>query len=292
MDTMNHQRNGFTLIELLVVISIIALLIAILLPALGAARLAAQKMQNNTNLRSLQQSMAIYAQDNKDYYTGLNSKGEVKAGSEFDGSYAGLTLNGAGGNHQTGIGMVPRFLELLQTEILAPEHILSPVEKAPGRAPWSTSSGRDYLQSVDISYAILCLRWNNYPGLNTLNTPGSQVKLGGATGQAWRGEMGASTPIFSDRNAALNSGEYSSLWRQDDWEGGVVFNDNHVEHLQDKLIENIKLGQTVIPQDNLFDVSGGSGVNGETWGEHAVMIKNRTWVTFGQIGGLNGIDSW
>ncbi|HTV47014.1 MAG TPA: prepilin-type N-terminal cleavage/methylation domain-containing protein [Phycisphaerae bacterium] len=57
-------RAGFTLIELLVVISIIALLIAILLPSLAKAKELANRVACSANIRSIIQSMTIYAQSN------------------------------------------------------------------------------------------------------------------------------------------------------------------------------------------------------------------------------------
>ena len=60
---MSRPRHGFTLIELLVVISIIALLIAMLLPALGGARQAGQNVVCQSNNRSLGFAASMHFED-------------------------------------------------------------------------------------------------------------------------------------------------------------------------------------------------------------------------------------
>ena len=94
---MMPARRAFTLIELLVVISIIALLVGILLPALGAARRTARSAICLTNQRQIMTAQHSYAADNKDVFApGQDWKILVYEGENIEAPYWFVILTARG----------------------------------------------------------------------------------------------------------------------------------------------------------------------------------------------------
>lgn len=128
------RTRAFTLIELLVVISIIALLIAILLPALGQARETARAAQCKSNLRQLATSSINFASD-YDQFVPWNFQSFMWNDWLGAGGYDGRNLTKAQGlasGLPNGAAAVPADLYSCPSDTISRTTDGSPISYQPG----------------------------------------------------------------------------------------------------------------------------------------------------------------
>jgi prepilin-type N-terminal cleavage/methylation domain-containing protein len=221
-----RKTKAFTLIELLVVISIIALLIGILLPALGAARRTARQMQNSTQVRGIHTALVLFAQGNGTYYPGRTNTGANAA------AHAGQSAP---------LQVENRFRELLEDNYFTGEYAISPSET---KTPWTNLA----VSSANYSYAMLGQVASTDTGENK---------------NEWRETTNTEAPVLGDRAISnTTTGFYKSVHTnpqtsQTEWRGSVGWNDNHVTFEADATVDT-GIGSVSNTNDFLFDAVNSS----------------------------------
>ncbi|MCA9119708.1 MAG: DUF1559 domain-containing protein [Planctomycetaceae bacterium] len=193
-------RRAFTLVELLVVIAIIGILVALLLPAVQAAREAARRMQCSNNLKQIGIALHNYHDTYKTFPYSVSHSGSITTGLTTSGSANAGTNGGVDGvgkiggvlNHRGWLLMLP-FLEQqsLQDQLdlnlaTGSQATRNGGQVRGGLQPGAAGNANDLVVSKDVP-AFLCPSDPNvtfYPNVGDTNygvSPSSSVRGGAYT---------------------------------------------------------------------------------------------------------------
>ncbi len=263
---MKKQNRAFTLIELLVVIAIIALLIGILLPAIGKAKKTANQLKDSTQVRSIVQALVVFAGNNKDQYP-LPSRIDKND----------KTIVTPGGSSAIVKDKTQHIISvLIQQGVIETEICLSPVEVGnfeqykdyeadrPAGAVGSTDAEKaQALWDPNFRANALDAKYNNgtASGAGTASDPGgfsyAHIPPFLLRRAQWQNTFSAVEPVISTRGAVfrLDGAGTTGTWQlftdtgnsngktplgtssvtlsmfgsRSEWSGNIGFNDSHVE---------------------------------------------------------------
>src|SRR5260221_447971 len=203
-------RRGFTLLELIIVIGIIALLLAILLPAMEKAREQANNLRCATNLNQIGVALLIYSNENHGHYprTTYDPAAPLCAGTN-----AAAPDPFGGGGPQANDVTTPFFL-LMRSQRVPPQIFNEPYrdeledEPEPAKDLSSRSNFTDYKKNLGYSIA------NPYPSAAAV-----------AAGYQFVNKMNPAFALAADLNPGAGAGKNS---RNHERRGqNVLFADYH-----------------------------------------------------------------
>ncbi len=231
----------------------VALLIGILLPAIGAARRTSRQMQNSAQIRGVVQGCILAGQGNNNYFPGLSPAGSGTFAA-VPGTYPVTASDQSVSN---------RFAILLNGSYFTPEYMRSPVETT-----YKTDATPGSAVTTDnFSYAMLQIS-------------GTDADAG--RDAEWSSTINGMAAVMGDRANTIDNGlsetsihvskTTDAASSPHDWRGSVGFGDNHVEFMTSAVMPSTKYGRDVNTNDNLFSNDDGSSTVND--GSNALFIYN------------------
>ena len=207
------KKNSFTLIELLVVIAIIAILAAILLPALNSARERGRNASCVNNLKQMNHGFVFYADNFDGYYMPLDSA---------NGKNSALWQNCLA---EFGLG-TEKFSSLLDYAKY-PAFYACPSAKAPGYG-WTEKTSTDKL-SYGYCNAIFD-RWEKCK-VTRIKNPSSKIMLTDVEARSPVSSSGNYFYFFKPSSKSMDGNSQSTNWLVANWHNGgtsALWIDGHV----------------------------------------------------------------
>jgi len=211
-----RTSHGFTLIELLVVVSIIALLIAILLPSLNQARESARRVVCGTNLKQIGYAISMYTMDAKGTYPPK----EAPTGQVTVASWLGKA------GQTTGYNAITPRMRYLNKYLGVPKDVADDAEVELAHCPGDTfpipyvgnmthydARGTTYTVNANPAYPSLIDSDNNPIGVTDVKRPAHFVVMAG---------HGAQQAVWGNVDKAAQN-----FWHVEPYRWNILFADGH-----------------------------------------------------------------
>ena len=258
-------RRGFTLVELLVVMAIIALLLAILLPALTRSKQLARQVKDATQVKQIHTAFLTFSRS-------------------FEGRFPtpGL-INRLGGTPGQGAEDISKnshaalYSACIAQNYFSPQLCVSPSEASGNVAVHSTHNFNAFNVATETYWDRnfrADLLATSHLSYGTLHLDGTRKA------RQWRESVDSKFAVVGNRG--VQDGSYDDLiynasktleihGGRRSWEGNIVYNDNHVAYETSFTPERLtKLGANLDTSDNLFR-NDPEGTTADVW---LTMIKS------------------